>query len=302
MPSEEQPLIDTISGDESREAWHARSRKLLRPLVFAAMLLFVILIVKWPGHKSPPPPDPGLWTGLADRGELVDAVADPCDDFYQHACGSFLKQTLPKDRDTWLFTFNGVRERVAQKLESLLSRDKGQAGQLYASCIDEAAIDRAGTAPLAPYLTQVHSISSNTSLVKSVVDLCLINAKPFFLWTVGADADSTEQVLYMQQGGLTLPDWTYYTLATMEPKRLAMRQFVTKVLEMTGMAPEAAEKSARAVMEVCLTARLIACLFVRLSVCLLFVCHGTFSAPPPPADSPPSGGGGARADAPHERR
>ena len=69
-----------------------------------------------------------------------------------------------------------------------------QAGQLYASCMDEEAIEKAGNAPLKPYLDDAASIASNASLVHSVAKLCLINAKPFFLWNVGADADSSNQV------------------------------------------------------------------------------------------------------------
>ncbi len=87
-------------------------------------------------------------------------------------------------------------------------------------------------------------------MVHAVASLIRINGKPFFFWDAGADADSSEQVLYMQQGGLTLPDPSYYTSKHLSDKKKAMRKFVVKIMRMVGETESGAHAAAETVMRI----------------------------------------------------
>jgi predicted metalloendopeptidase len=111
----------------------------------------VILVpVLW-GQTSTPAPKKDVRFSPA----LLDKSIDPCNDFYAYACSKWQAQNpVPADRPTW-GRFNELQERgeyiVRDILEKAAAKTTGRTsneqkiGDYYASCMDEGAIEKAGT-------------------------------------------------------------------------------------------------------------------------------------------------------------
>src|SRR6202162_836626 len=92
--------------------------------------------------------------------DQVDKSLDPCNDFFQYACGKWIKANpIPPDQAGW-GTFNKLAiwnvaaihntlEQAATPGSKRAAADQ-KAGDHYASCMDEAAINKDGNAPLMP--------------------------------------------------------------------------------------------------------------------------------------------------------
>ncbi|MDQ3088776.1 MAG: M13 family metallopeptidase, partial [Acidobacteriota bacterium] len=100
----------------------------------------------------------------------MDNSADACTDFFQYSNGTWLKNTeIPAAYSRW-GSFNILGENNNDTLKGILETaskntaaagsDAQLIGDYYASCMDEAAIEKAGIAPLAPYFKQIDKIKT----------------------------------------------------------------------------------------------------------------------------------------------
>src|SRR5437762_2856837 len=94
----------------------------------------------------------------------VDTSADACDDFFQYANGACLKSTqIPSSQSSW-GSFNILSEANRDILHDILEKaaankaatgDEKLIGDFYASCMDEASIEKAGTSAMDPTLNTI---------------------------------------------------------------------------------------------------------------------------------------------------
>src|SRR5689334_9818506 len=96
----------------------------------------------------------------------MDASVEACQDFYTYANGNWLKTTkIPPEYSSWgSFTLvyennqnilRQVLENAAKTGGAAKGSDTQLVGDYYASCMDEAAIEKAGVAPIQPFLAEV---------------------------------------------------------------------------------------------------------------------------------------------------
>ena len=112
----------------------------------------------------------------------LDRSVSPCENFYQFAVGSWIKNNpIPPDRSDWGL-FAKLQDRNEEALHQILeeaARDKSAApgsnwqkiGDFYASCMDEGQIETAGLKPLAPELQRIAEIRDTAGLQAEIARL-----------------------------------------------------------------------------------------------------------------------------------
>src|SRR4051794_28040737 len=110
----------------------------------------------------------------------IDRKANPCEDFYQFSCGTWLKNNpIPPDQASW-GRFSELAERNRTILRQILEKasaagthdaDTQKIGDYYASCMDETAINKKSLQPLQPELDRIRAIRNTRDLAGVVAPL-----------------------------------------------------------------------------------------------------------------------------------
>ncbi|MGH9651208.1 MAG: M13 family peptidase, partial [Terriglobales bacterium] len=187
----------------------------------------------------------------------IDRRVDPCTDFYQYACAGWRKSNpLPADRSRYA-RFDEIQERNLVTLREILeaastSSDPTQkkAGDFYASCMDEDAINRKGIKPIASDLKAIASLPSKADLVRYVAASHRRGIPAFFGFGSTQDGkDSSQVIAGFVQGGLGMPNRDYYFEDSdrMKEVRTKYRAFMERMLTLAGDSPAAAQCNAEAI-------------------------------------------------------
>ena len=145
-----------------------------------------------------------------------DKSVRPQDDLYRHFNGSWLKTAeIPADRasDGAFIKLRIQSEaRVREIIEGATGSDEAtKIAHIYASFMDDAAVNTKGGAPIADELAQVDSISGLTDFISILSKLEAKGTSGIFGTFIYADMkDASTNILYLQQGGISLPDEAYY--------------------------------------------------------------------------------------------
>ncbi|MGA2960785.1 MAG: M13 family metallopeptidase [Candidatus Korobacteraceae bacterium] len=198
--------------------------------------------------------------------DSMDRSVDPCVDFYTYSCGGWNKQNpIPPDQASWsvygkLTDENqrfiwGILEDAARPSPSRNAVQQ-KIGDFFSSCMDEAAIEKAGAAPLEPALRELAAIKDVSGLAPWLAGQHLVTfgyTSMMFGFGSSQDlADSTQVIAFASSGGLGLPDRDYYlkTDARMQETRKRYMAHVQQMFELLGDSPTQAAQEAQTVMRI----------------------------------------------------
>src|SRR5438477_6607875 len=225
-------------------------------ILLAAVLASSSLLLGQSSTSSQPPAGVSI--------ETIDKSVDPCTDFYQYACGNWMKNAqIPGDQPEWA-SFIEVEERNNLVLKAIL--EKAQAGgssrstldqkigDYYGACIDEKAADGKGLDALKPELNRIAAVNDKGGLIDAIARVHLIGPNPLFNFFSSPDLHNADMVIaYIDQGGLTLPDRKYYINdedAKMVEQRKHLIEYATTLFTLSGQSPQQAAGSAQAVLRI----------------------------------------------------
>ncbi len=187
----------------------------------------------------------------------IDDSVEACNDFFQYANGGWVRKTeIPAAYSRW-GSFNILGENNNNALREILDANaKNEAaagtneqliGDFYASCMDEAAIEQAGVAPLKPYFKKIGKIKDTDDLQRQIAMMHNMGIPVLFGFGGGADAkNSSINIAQASQGGLSLPNRDFYTKG--DPKsqetRERFREYVVSMFRLLGDDEETARMEA----------------------------------------------------------
>lgn len=196
---------------------------------------------------------------LANLDTTVAAGAD----FYQYACGGWMKEHPLKPEFSRYGVFEQLMETNCEQLRALVEELKAapqeegsvaqKIGMLYELALDSVKTNEDGFEPVKEELAAIRDLGTKAELSKMVAYLHKEGITPYFALYVGADEkNSSMNIVQLYQAGLGMGDRDYYLQndETFSKIREAYKAYISRLFVLAGHSPEQADAAVTAVMNV----------------------------------------------------
>ena len=189
----------------------------------------------------------------------MDESVRPQDDFFRHINGKWLENhVIPADRasDGEFYRLRDRSEEFTHEIakDALSGAITGPEAEriaiLYGQFMDESRLNHLGAAPLHPLLGPIEKAETHAELAFVMGDLARSGLSGLFSCGVAASLnDTSKYAFYIEQGGLGLPDESYYSNEEYEEYRVKYQEHIGRILTLVGVASaESADEIAAEVM------------------------------------------------------
>ncbi len=186
----------------------------------------------------------------------LDLEVRPQDDLFRHVTGKWMARTeIPQDKSRY-GSFHVLAEEAEKAVHDIIEKAQNSAssdeqrkiGDLFASFMNTDAIEQAGARPIASQLALAGNVATISQLLDTVGRLERHGVGGFVNLFVDNDPGNPERYLvFTEQGGINLPDESYYREEQFEPIRQAYLAHIQRMFELTDQAlPEFAGEDAAA--------------------------------------------------------
>ncbi len=172
------------------------------------------------------------------------------DDLFRHVNGKWLDENeIPADRAAY-GSFHRLREQSEERVQAIINDLSATAqphgspaqkiGDLYRSFMDEERIESEGITPIQGDIDAALGLAAGSSVSDFLRTMGAMEAHGgpglFYTYISTDHADSTQNIAYLGQSGLSLPDESYYREAEYAPIREEFLGHVSRVFALAGVA------------------------------------------------------------------
>lgn len=193
----------------------------------------------------------------------LDTMALPGTDFYQYACGGWMKNHPLTDEYSRFGSFDMLaennRKQLREVIEELAStrHEAGsiaqKIGDLYNIAMDSAKLNREGAAPIKAELEKIAALKDKSEVYPMIAEMQKNGIYPYFAVYVSADdMNSAMNLVQTYQGGLGMGERDYYLENDDKTKEIrdAYQKHIVKMFRLAGYDEAAAQKAMKAVMNI----------------------------------------------------